>query len=96
MNGRAVVITGLPFPPKMDAKVHSKSLTLIQIIDQDVNSPQGIELRSPCSFYSHNALVITDIWRTLVQAHHLLLSRLILKFNTLSSKPVMRISRLVI
>lgn len=96
MNGRAVVITGLPFPPKMDAKVHSKSLTLIRIIDQDVNSPQGIELRSPCSFYSHNALGITDIWRTLVQAHHLLLSRLILKFNTLSSKPVMRISGLVI
>ena len=92
MNGRAVVITGLPFPPKMDAKVHSKSLTLIRIIDQDVNSPQGIELRSPCSFYSHNALGITDIWRTLVQAHYLLLSRLILKFNTLSSKPVMRIS----
>lgn len=92
MNGRAVVITGLPFPPKMDAKVHSKSLTLIRIIDQDVNSPQGIELSSPCSFYSHNALGITDIWRTLVQAHHLLLSRLILKFNTLSSKPVMRIS----
>lgn len=92
MNGRAVVITGLPFPPKMDAKVHSKSLTLIRIIDQDVNSPQGIELGSPCSFYSHNALGITDIWRTLVQAHHLLLSRLILKFNTLSSKPVMRIS----
>lgn len=92
MNGRAVVITGLPFPPKMDAKVHSKSLTLIRIIDQDVNSPQGIELDSPCSFYSHNALGITDIWRTLVQAHHLLLSRLILKFNTLSSKPVMRIS----
>lgn len=92
MNGRAVVITGLPFPPKMDAKVHSKSLTLIRIIDQDVNSPQGIELGSPCSFYSHNALGITDIWRTLVQAHHLLLSRLILKFNTLSSKPVTRIS----
>lgn len=92
MNGRAVVITGLPFPPKMDAKVHSKSLTLIRIIDQDVNSPQGIELGSPCSFYSHNALGITDIWGTLVQAHHLLLSRLILKFNTLSSKPVMRIS----
>lgn len=92
MNGRAVVITGLPFPPKMDAKVHSKSLTLIRIIDQDVNSPQGVELGSPCSFYSHNALGITDIWRTLVQAHHLLLSRLILKFNTLSSKPVMRIS----
>lgn len=92
MNGRAVVITGLPFPPKMDAKVHSKSLTLIRIIDQDVNSPQGIELGSPYSFYSHNALGITDIWRTLVQAHHLLLSRLILKFNTLSSKPVMRIS----
>lgn len=92
MNGRAVVITGLPFPPKMDAKVHSKSLTLIRIIDQDVNSPQGIELGSPCSFYSHNALGITDIWRTLVQAHHLLLSRLVLKFNTLSSKPVMRIS----
>lgn len=92
MNGRAVVITGLPFPPKMDAKVHSKSLTLIRIIDQDINSPQGIELGSPCSFYSHNALGITDIWRTLVQAHHLLLSRLILKFNTLSSKPVMRIS----
>ena len=92
MNGRAVVITGLPFPPKMDAKVHSKSLTLIRIIDQDVNSPQGIELGSPCSFYSHNALGITDIWRTLVQAHHLLLSRLILKVNTLSSKPVMRIS----
>lgn len=92
MNGRAVVITGLPFPPKMDAKVHSKSLTLIRIIDQDVNSPQGIELGSPCSFYSHNALGITDIWRTLVQAHHLLLSRLILKFSTLSSKPVMRIS----
>lgn len=61
MNGRAVVITGLPFPPKMDAKVHSKSLTLIRIIDQDVNSPQGIELGSPCSFYSHNALGITDI-----------------------------------
>lgn len=92
MNGRAVVITGLPFPPKMDAKVHSKSLTLIRIIDQDVNSPQGIELGSPCSFYSNNALGITDICRTLVQAHHLLLSRLILKFNTLSSKPVMRIS----
>ena len=92
MNGRAVVITGLPFPPKMDAKVHSKSLTLIRIIDQDVNSPQGIELGSPCSFYSHNALGITDIWRTLVQAHHLLLFRLILKFNTLSSTPVMRIS----